>query len=60
MQRAARAMGGNLVLLMGIEERTQTYVTGYGVNAGSGQESVPGASATGWVLVDKKKTSKAP
>lgn len=51
-------MGGNLVLLMGLDAETQTYVTGYGFNSGTGQESVPGASATGWVLVDKQKPTK--
>jgi hypothetical protein len=60
LKRAAHAMGGNVVLLMGLDAQTQTYVTGYGLNAGTGQESVPGASAIGWVLVDKKKTAKAP
>lgn len=55
LKRAAHAMGGNLVLLTGLEAETQSYATGYGLNAGTGHESVPGASATGWVRVDKTK-----
>jgi len=54
MQRTARAMGGNLVILKSVDAETQSYVTGYGLRTGTGQESVPGASATGYVFLDKR------
>jgi len=55
LRRAARAMGGNLVILTGINAEQQSYVTGYGYHSGTGSESVPGASAHAWILVDKSR-----
>lgn len=57
LRRVARAMGGNLVI-MNVSAETQSYVTGYGWNAGTGSESVPGATATGVVLLDKTRATK--
>ena len=57
LRRAARAMGGNFVLLQSLDAETQSYVTGYGLNAGTGHESVPGASATGYIFVDKRRAA---
>lgn len=55
LRRAARAMGGNLVILTELSAEQQSYVTGYGVRTGTGSESVPGASAHAWVLVDRSR-----
>lgn len=60
MRRAARAMGGNLVILTGLDSVSQSYVTGYGANAGTGFESVPGGSAHGWVVIDKSRAKTTP
>lgn len=48
-------MGGNLVILTELSAEQQSYVTGYGVRTGTASESVPGASAHAWILVDKSR-----
>lgn len=60
LRRAARAMGGNLVLLTELAAEQQSYVTGYGLRTGTASESVPGASAHAWILVDKSRGKGAP
>jgi hypothetical protein len=55
MRRVARVLGADLVILESVEAETQSYTTGYGWNTGTGHESVPGASATGYFFIDKRR-----